>query len=49
MKFAKIVLLINGIIDVIIGITLVFLPNVLAQMLSYPPLTGHSLYFAGGW
>ena len=49
MKFAKIVLLINGIVDVLIGITLVFLPNVLAQLLSYPALTGHSLYFAGGW
>ena len=49
MKFAKIVLLINGIVDVLIGITLVFLPNVMAQLLSYPALTGHSLYFAGGW
>ncbi len=49
MKFAKIVLLINGIVDILIGITLVFLPNLMAQMLSYPALTGHSLYFAGGW
>ena len=49
MKFAKIVLLINGIVDVLIGISLIFLPNVMAQLLGLPALQNHSLYFAGGW
>lgn len=49
MKFAKIVLLINGIVDVLIGISLVFLPNIMAQLLGLPALQNHSLYFAGGW
>jgi len=49
MKFAKIVLLINGIVDVIIGLTLLFIPNIIAQLLGYPVLPGQAFYFAGGW
>ena len=49
MKFAKIILLINGVVDVLIGISLVFLPNIMAQLLGLPALQIHSLYFAGGW
>jgi len=49
LKFTKLVLLINGIIDVIIGISLVFFPNLIAQLLSYPLLTDHAFFFAGGW
>ena len=49
MKFTKIVLLINGIIDVLVGVSLIFFPNLMAQLLSYPILTGPAFYFAGGW
>ncbi|MHA1123466.1 MAG: hypothetical protein ACTSPC_11785 [Candidatus Heimdallarchaeota archaeon] len=49
MKFSKIVLFINGIVDVLIGISLIFLPNVMAQLLGLHALQNHSLYFAGGW
>lgn len=49
LKFVKLILFINGIIDVVVGITLVFFPNFMAQLLSYPVLTEHALFFAGGW
>ncbi len=49
MKFAKIVLLINGIVDVVIGLTLIFLPNVMTKLLSYPDMPNHAFYFASGW
>jgi len=49
MKFAKIVLFINGIVDVLIGISLIFLPNLMGQLLGFPALESHSFYFAGGW
>ena len=50
MKMAKIFLLINGIADVLIGIPLVFLPNFMAELMSYPAvLSDSALYFAGGW
>ena len=49
MKFAKIVLLINGIIDVIMGIALVFMPQLMADLLSYPAMGDAAFYFAGGW
>ncbi|MHA1366984.1 MAG: hypothetical protein ACTSVH_01240 [Candidatus Heimdallarchaeota archaeon] len=49
MKFTKIALLVNGIIDVLVGGSLLFFPNLMAQLLSYPALTAPAYYFAGGW
>jgi len=49
MKFTKIVLLINGIIDVLTGFTLIFLPRMMADLLSYPAMSDPAFYFAGGW
>ncbi|MHA1187814.1 MAG: hypothetical protein ACTSSK_13245 [Candidatus Heimdallarchaeota archaeon] len=49
MKFTKIVLIVNGVIDVFVGVSLIFFPNLMAQLLSYPALTGQAFYFAGGW
>jgi len=49
MKFTKIVLFVNGIIDVLVGGSLIFFPNLMAQLLSYPALSDPAYYFAGGW
>ncbi|MHA1126579.1 MAG: hypothetical protein ACTSO7_16385 [Candidatus Heimdallarchaeota archaeon] len=49
MKFIKIVLLVNGIIDVLVGGSLLFFPDLMARIVSYPNLTGPAYYFAGGW
>ncbi|MHA1308473.1 MAG: hypothetical protein ACTSO7_11765 [Candidatus Heimdallarchaeota archaeon] len=49
MKFVKIVLLVNGIIDVLVGGSLLFFPNLMARLLSYQALTHYAYYFAGGW
>jgi len=38
MKFTKIALLVNGIIDVLVGGSLLFFPNLMAQLLSYPAI-----------
>ena len=49
MKFVKIVLLINGIVDVLTGISLVFLPRIMAALMDFPPMGDPAYYFAGGW
>jgi hypothetical protein len=48
-NFVNYVLLINGIIDIIVGITLIFLPAQMASLLNFPAYTDQLLYISGGW
>lgn len=43
------ILLINGIVDIAIGIGLALIPNRVGRILGYPEMPGFALFLAGGW
>lgn len=47
--FIKMALLINGFIDVIVGLILIFLPKQFASLLGYPELPQDVNFIIGGW
>ncbi len=48
-SFIKAGLLINGFIDVLTGLTLIFLPKQFASILGYPELPQEVNFIIGGW
>ena len=47
MKFVKIVLLVNGIVDVLMGLSMVFMPRIMAALMAFPMMGVSAYYFAG--
>ena len=48
-SFIKATLFINGVIDVFVGLSLIFLPKQFASLLGYPELPQEANFIIGGW
>ena len=48
-SFIKATLFINGVIDVFVGLSLIFLPKQFASLLGYPELPQEVNFIIGGW
>ena len=48
-RFIKAALCINGVIDVLTGLALIFLPNKFAHLLGYPEFPQDVNFIMGGW